>query len=98
MEKGCRGRRAAGGGLAGHDRRGWPVRGSAARNPPPAARLFPPPRRKPASVSFAPMLRLALLLALPAWSAAALAIARHGGRRAAWATMLLLALVLAAWA
>ena len=44
------------------------------------------------------MLRLALLLAIPAWSAATLAIVRGGGRRAAWSATLLAALLLAAWA
>lgn len=44
------------------------------------------------------MLRLALLLAIPAWSAAALPIVRAGGRRAAWIATLVAALALAAWA
>ena len=44
------------------------------------------------------MLRLALLLAIPAWSAAAVPIARAGGRRAAWLVMLALATALATWA
>jgi hypothetical protein len=44
------------------------------------------------------MLRLALLLAIPAWSAATLPIVRGGGRRAAWTATLLAALLLAAWA
>jgi hypothetical protein len=44
------------------------------------------------------MLRLVLLLAIPAWSAATLPIVRGGGRRAAWTATLLLALLLAAWA
>ena len=44
------------------------------------------------------MLRLALLLAIPAWSAAMLPVARGGGRRAAWSATLLAALLLAAWA
>ena len=44
------------------------------------------------------MLRLALLLAIPAWSAAALPLVRGGGRRMAWLATLLAALALAAWA
>ena len=44
------------------------------------------------------MLRLALLLAIPAWSAATLPIVRGGGRHAAWTATLLVALLLAAWA
>jgi hypothetical protein len=44
------------------------------------------------------MLRPLLLLAIPAWSAAAVVLVRVGGRRAAWVATLLLALALAAWA
>ena len=44
------------------------------------------------------MLRLALCLALPLWSAALLPIARGAGQRAAWLTTILVALALAAWA
>jgi hypothetical protein len=44
------------------------------------------------------MLRLALLLALPAWSLIVPALARAGGRRAAWVATLVVALALAAWA
>ena len=44
------------------------------------------------------MLRLALLLAIPAWSAATLPIVRQGGRRAAWIATLVAAVLLAAWA
>ena len=44
------------------------------------------------------MLRLALFLAMPLWSAAALPIVRGGGRRAAWIATFAAALALAAWA
>ena len=44
------------------------------------------------------MLRLALLLAIPVWSAATLPIVRGGGRRAAWLATLAAAVALAAWA
>lgn len=44
------------------------------------------------------MLRLALVLAIPAWSAATLPIVRGGGRRAAWIATLVTVLALAAWA
>lgn len=44
------------------------------------------------------MLRLALLLAIPAWSAATLTVVRGGGRRAAWIATLTTAVALAAWA
>ena len=44
------------------------------------------------------VLRLALLLAIPVWSALALPLARAGGRRAVWVATLLVALTLAAWA
>lgn len=40
---------------------------------------------------------LAALVAIPLWSALALALVRLGGRRLAWGTGLLLALLLAAW-
>jgi hypothetical protein len=43
-------------------------------------------------------MRLALLLAIPAWSAAALALARSGDRRLAWGATLAAVLGLAAWA
>ena len=44
------------------------------------------------------MLRLALLLAIPAWSAATLPIVRGGGRRTAWIATLAVAVALATWA
>ena len=44
------------------------------------------------------MPRLALLLAIPVWSALTLLILRAGGRRAAWTATLVATIALAAWA
>jgi hypothetical protein len=44
------------------------------------------------------MMRFALLLGIPVWSAVAFAVVRGGGRRLAWGVTAAAALALAAWA